>query len=408
LAYFLLRSKLPSEEFTRELKNQITNLQEENQRLRESLMEANEARILAQTRLEEQKAFLEEAKTKLADTFKSLASEALAQNNQNFLLLAEEKFKALKIESVKDLDARKQAIEELLKPLNQMLGEYKTEVSKLDQKIEDLTRTQSQLQLETHRLANALKTPFARGNWAEMTLRRIVEITGMVPYCDFIEQKSEEVDGQRKRPDLIVRLPGGRKIAVDAKAPGAHYLEAIAVEDEAQRNELLQKHADDVKEHINKLGDKEYHRLADMPDFVVLFIPNDSFLSAALEKSPDLIEYAFQRNVVLSTPATLIALLKAIAYGWKQHEMVQAVRTIYERGKELCERIGIISEHLEKIGKGLYTAVSSYNDAVGSLERRLFSSARRFRDLGKYEREIIELEPIDQTLRLLTPPEKEQ
>jgi len=407
-SYFLFRfSSATDRARLDELKQQLKDIQAENEKLRQELINAHQERILAQKGLEEQKAFLEQAKAKLADTFKSLASEVLSLSSKDFLTLAEEKFKALKSQSAQDLEARKQAIEELVKPLSQLLNEYKRDVNKLDQKIEELGKVQTSLQIETSRLVNVLKNPGARGKWGELSLRRVVELAGLVPYCDFFEQRQEEIELGKIRPDMIVRLPGGKEIPVDAKVPGDKFFKALEVDSEQEKEQLLNDYANDVKKRVDELASRKYFQLEQSPDFVVFFIPNESLLSTALERKPDLMEYAFDKKVVIATPATLIALLKAVAYGWRQQEVAETAKRIYELGRELCERVAIISEHLAGIGRGLNLAVESYNSAVGSLESRLLVSARRFKELARYEREIQELSPVDQRLRPLAPPEED-
>jgi len=404
-----------------EVREQLASARNDFETLREKLRQAETAKAAADTRsseteknLVEQKALLEEAKTRLSDTFRSLASEALAGNNAGFLTLAEEKFRALKDEAAVDLDARKKAIEELVRPISETLSTYQDESKALEEKrlrelgtvgeqLRAVAVAQTTLQSETAKLVNALRSPQVRGRWGEITLRKTAELGGMSPHCDFVEQETVVTEGGRLRPDMIVKLPAGREVVVDSKVPLGGFLEALEANTDQERESALAKHANQVNQHVIKLAAKEYwDQFALAPEFVVLFIPNDSFLAAAAEKDPNLVESALAKKVVIATPTTFIALLMAIAYGWRQELVQESAQRISSLGQELSDRMGTLVDHLVKVGASLGRAVESYNAAVGSFEGRVLPSARKFRALGTgAKKEIEELQPVDQTPRAL-------
>lgn len=411
-----------------EVRGQLKSARDDFEVLRERLREAETAKVAAETRvveiekhLAEQKALLEDAKAKLSETFKSLAAEALAGNSTGFLTLAEEKFKALKDEAAVDLEARRKAIEALVQPLAETLSAYQKEARELeDKRLRELSTVgeqlravavaQTTLQSETAKLVNALKTPSVRGRWGEIALRKTAELAGMSPHCDFVEQESVTTEGGRLRPDMVVKLPAGREVVVDSKVPLGGFLEALEAKTDEEREAALAKHASQVNQHVAKLASKEYwEQFPAAPEFVVLFIPNDSFLAAAAEKDTTLVESALTKKVVIATPTTFIALLKAIAFGWRQELVAESAQRISALGQELSDRMGTLAEHFMKVGGALGKAVESYNAAVASLETRVLPSARKFRALGAGGRkEIEELEPIDQTPRALSPPDIDQ
>lgn len=405
-----------------EVRQQLASARGDFERLREDLRQAETTRAAAETRvieternLIEQKILLEEAKSRLTDTFKSLAAEALAGNNAGFLILAEEKFKALKDEAAVDLEARRKAIEAIVHPLSETLSAYQQETKALEDKrlreystvgeqLRAVALGQATLQSETAKLVNALRSPQVRGRWGEIALRKTAELAGMTLHCDFVEQESVTTEDGRIRPDMVVKLPAGREVVVDSKVPLGGFLEALEAKTDEDREVALLKHAAQVNQHVAKLASKEYwDQFEAAPEFVVLFIPNDSFLAAAAEKDPDLVESALRQKVVIATPTTFIALLRAIAYGWRQELVAESAQRICALGQELADRMGVLAEHLIKVGGAIGKAVESYNAAVASFESRVFPTARKFQALGAGgKKEIQELPAIDQKPRALT------
>lgn len=398
-----------------EMRQQLTIAKNDFESLREELRQAETARTAAETRaieteknLLDQKAILDDARTRLSDTFKSLAAEALAGNNAGFLVLAEEKFRALKDEAAGDLESRRQAIETMVQPLAETLTAYQQETKALEDKrlreystvgeqLRAVAVGQATLQSETAKLVNALRSPQVRGRWGEIALRKTAELAGMSPHCDFVEQASVTTGEGRIRPDMVVRLPAGREVVVDSKVPLGGFLEALEAKTDEEREIALLKHAAQVNQHVTKLASKEYwDQFVSTPEFVVLFIPNDSFLAAAAEKDPVLVESALSKKVVIATPATFIALLRAIAYGWRQELLTENAQRISMLGQELADRMGTLADHLVRVGGAIGRAVDSYNAAVASFESRVFPAARKFQALGAGgKKEIQELQPID-------------
>ena len=334
---------------------------------------------------------------------------------------AEEKFRALKDEAAVDLESRRKAVEHLIQPLTETLSAYQKESKELEDKrlremsavgeqLRGLMAAQTTLQSETAKLVNALRSPQVRGRWGEITLRKTAELAGMSAHCDFVEQESVTTDEGRLRPDMVVKLPAGREVVVDSKVPLGGFLEALEAKTDEEREVALAKHARQVNQHITKLASKEYwDQFTAAAEFVVLFIPNDSFLAAATEKDPSLVESAMTKKVVIATPTTFIALLRAIAYGWRQELVAESAQRISALGQELSDRMGTLAEHLIKVGGAIGKAVESYNAAVGSFESRILPSARKFRILGAGgKKEIEELEPIDQMPRSLTAPDVDE
>ncbi|AOV18137.1 DNA polymerase V [Acidihalobacter aeolianus] len=396
----------------RELNNE---LQRDMAELRERL--SQERRAAA-----EKLALLEEARAKLSDAFKALSSDALKHNNESFLKLAHENLKRFQQGARDDLEKRQLAIEELTKPIRESLtkvdgtlGELeKSRVaaySALDQQLQSLLKHHlPQLHAETANLVKALRQPAARGRWGEVQLKRVVEMAGMLEHCDFEEQVSQDTENGRLRPDMIVNLPGGRRIVVDAKAPVDAYLNAVEAADEAARDAALTRHAQQVRTHIGQLGRKSYfEQFEPTPEFVVMFVPGEAFFSSALAQDPGLIEYGAEQRVIPASPTTLIALLKAIAYGWRQEAMARNAVEVAALGKELYERIATLAKHWEAVGSRLDQAVDAYNKSVGTLERRVLPSARKFRDLKAVaaDTEIEPLGPLTEETRRLTAAEFE-
>lgn len=368
----------------------------------------------AEENLAEQKALLDSAEVKLREAFSKAASDALATSNKSFLDLAETRFKNLQQSAASDLDARKTSIDALVNPIRESLDRLQKETQSLEasrqsdvgalkQQLESLAKAETALQSETNRLVTALKSTKVRGRWGEVALQNLVEMAGMKKYQDFETQQTSAGDNGDQTPDMTFRLPGGRKIIVDSKVPLDSYLAALEAPTDEARATLLARHLDAVRAHVKSLSKKEYWKIHEQSlDFVIMFIPNDSFLSAAEEQDHLLIEAAMQAKVILATPSTLMALLKAIAYGWRQAEAQESALEIQRLGQELADRIETLRGHFEKVGEGLDKAVSSFNNAVGSFESMLLPQAKRFKELGAGgKKELGSLEPIDKQSRKL-------
>ncbi len=355
------------------------------------------------------------ASEELRNAFKAMASDALKSNNSSFLVIAEETLKRFQSQARGDLEARQKAVAEMVAPVRDSLNKVDAQIQQLEvarsdaygelrSQVQSLITTQKELQSETGNLVRALRTPNVRGRWGEIQLRRVVEIAGMLSYCDFAEQESVTTESGRLRPDLVVKLPGGKHVVVDAKTPLQAFLDAFETTDEDARRACRANHARQVRDHMNTLSGKKYwEQFEATPEFVVMFLPGETFFSAALEQDSGLIEHGVLNRVIPASPTTLIALLKAINYGWNQEKLARNAQQISALGKELHDRLRLLAGHITQVGTGLDRAVESYNKAVGSLESRVLVSARKFAELGaSVADDIPELAPIETTARALS------
>ncbi len=378
-----------------------------------------EAELDAQRRASAEKLeMLSQAESRMRDAFSALSSDALRQNNQSFLELARTSLGEFQQTARVELAGRHKAIEELVQPLKESLSLVDGKLQQVEQnrvgtqsaiteQLKALHAAQHNLQVETGRLVKSLRSPNVRGQWGELQLRRVVEAAGMLEHCDFEIKTSITAEDGRLTPDLIVRLPGGKNVIVDAKTPSAAFLDAMESEDDAERDGKLRQHARQVRDHVVKLGNKTYwQHFQPAPDLVIMFVPGETLLAAALQRDPSLLEFSLGRNVMLASPSTLMALLRAVAYGWQQEKIARNAQEISDLGRQLYDRIRVMAGYFEDVAKGLTRSVDAYNRAVGSLESRVLVTARRLKDTGISASEALpDLSPIEQSARPLGAPE---
>src|SRR5210317_1277335 len=378
-------------------------------------LEAAELRLKNQEALqEEREAAFELAQAKLTQAFADISNRSLRANSDTFLQLAGQKFEIHQEKAKNELGEREKAVEELVKPIREALEASQKQISDLEKarseayggiksQLESMQLSQKSLTQETQNLVKALRRPEVRGQWGEITLRRLVELAGMVEHCDFIEQVHTVAGEGVIRPDMIVNMPDKRQLVVDVKTPLDAYLAAVEAEDDAQRKLGLERHAKNVRAHIRLLSSKAYWKQFDeSPEFVILFIPGDQFLSAALSQEPDLIEYALSQQIILATPTSFVALLKAVAYGWRQLALADNAKEIRALAEDLYARLATFVSHMNKVGRQLASSVENYNKAVGSLERNVLPGARKFTELSVHAKKDIEklesVEPVPRTM----------
>jgi DNA recombination protein RmuC len=390
-------------------------LHRRSRRITDSEIARLEMQVKNQDSLQHEREIAFEAATsRLARSFSEMSSQSLQSNSENFLRLAEQNLGIQQEKAKRELSEREKAVEDLVKPIREALQDSQKQITELEKsrseaygsiktQIESMQDSQRSLAQETQNLVKALRRPEVRGRWGEITLRRLVELAGMVEHCDFQEQVHSVGEDQIIRPDLIVRMPDQRELVVDVKTPLDAYLEAIEAPDDAQRKIGMQRHARAIKEHIRTLSSKAYWaQFNESPEFVILFIPGDQFLSAALTEDADLIEYALSRQIILATPTSFVALLKAVAYGWRQNSMTENAQEIRVLAEDLHGRIATFVGHMNKVGRQLASSVENYNRAVGSLERKVLPGARKFVELGvQSKKEIEKLETIDPVPRTM-------
>ena len=389
----------------RELSEKYLNLEKDAIRLATNLEQEKK-------NVQEKVKLLENAEQKLSDTFKSISLDALSQNNRTFIDLAKSVFAQIQEKNKSEFDISTKSMSDLVTPIKNALENFDVKISDLEksrigayeairQQVSDMIVSQNALKEETSKLSSSLRSPNVRGRWGEMQLKRVVELSGMMKHCDFEEQVSNESDeGKKIRPDMIIYLPGNRRIVVDSKVPLTAYLQAMETQDEMQRKVLLSQHAKQIRDHVTRVSAKKYwEQFQPGPEFIVLFLPGEVFFSSALEQDPSLIEFAMQEHVVISTPTILLALLHAVAMGWRQENLAENAREIIKMGQELYKRLADMTQHMVNLGKSIGQAVQSYNKTVASMESRVLVTARKFKDLEIHEKEISELSSLDTTIR---------
>ncbi len=399
-----------------ELEKQISQKEDVIEKLRGEIAGTQEAKTSSETKLEEalknvseQKKLLEKAEEKLTTTFQALSGESLKSNNKAFIELAKETLEAVLNKAKGEFGEKEESIRNIVDSLGQALKRYEQQINELEQKrssdygslgnqIASLINANHELQKETGNLVTALRRPEVRGRWGEVTLKRVVELAGMSEHCDFTEQLSIDSDEGRLRPDMVVHLPTSRKIVIDSKVSLDAYIDGISSKDEDQGKILMEKHAQQVRNHMKTLSGKKYwEQFEKTPEFVVMFIPGESFLSAALSIDHTLIEDGMESRVIIATPTTLIALLRAVAFGWRQEQIAKHAQEIANLGKEIYDRFEPFLEHINKTGNYLSQATISFNKMIMSLERRVMVSVRKFKDLGASgDKDLPEVQPIEQ------------
>ncbi|OLC38549.1 MAG: hypothetical protein AUH81_03915 [Candidatus Rokubacteria bacterium 13_1_40CM_4_69_5] len=401
-----------------ELRKQLTQHDLQVSELRHALEDERTLRAQAETRweaarenLEAQRRFFDQAQGQLGDVFKALSADALRETNSEFLALAKERLEG-------ELGRRQEALDNLVRPLQEALGRYEVQLRELEAsrqqaygsleaQVRTLTLHSAELQRETGNLVTALRAPNVRGRWGEITLHRVVELAGMTAHCDYVEQVTVEGEHGRLRPDMVVHLPAGRQIIVDAKVPLAAYLDTVTAKTPEERAAGLARHAQQVRQHMTALAGKAYwEEFGKAAELVVMFIPGEAFVAAAVDVDASLIEDGMARQVVIATPTTLMALLRAIAFGWRQEQITTNAEEISELGRQLYDRLRILGEHFDEVGRSMARATAAFNRAVASMESRVLPAARRFRELGVATGgEIPVLEALDQQPRELNAPE---
>jgi DNA recombination protein RmuC len=362
----------------------------------------------ARQNLLEQRKLLDDANSQLRESFATVSAEALAKNNEAFLQLAKQRFTTLSTEAAGSLEQRKTQIEGLLKPMQELLNQYQSRLgdieksrvesySMLREQLGILSETQRTLNTQTNQLVSALRRPQTRGQWGEVTLRRLVELAGMSAHCDFDTQATVETDEGQQRPDMLVKLPADRSVVIDCKTSLDAFLDAAAAPDEEKRKAHLQRHTQQVKNRARELAAKSYwSQFKQSPEFVIMFLPGEAFLYAAVEQDGGIIEETLKSRVIIATPTTLMALLRTIEFGWREEAVTQNAEEIRKYGKELYERIAILAAHFAKLGGNLDSAVAAYNSTLASLESRVLVTARKISDLGaRSDKELPEPQPVD-------------
>lgn len=403
---------------------QLTDERTQTQSLRDALSESERSLAAARAHFAaaernilEQRKLLEDAQQQLRDAFASASAEAMSRNNETFLQLAKERFAALSTEAAGSLDQRKEQIDAMLKPMRELIDRYQLRVadieksrvesySMLREQLGTLAETQRTLNTQTSQLVTALSKPTIRGQWGEISLKRLVELAGLTDRCDFDQQQIVDGERGRQRPDMVVHLPGNRDVVIDCKTCLDAFLDAAATTDQDQRRAHLQRHAQQVRSRARELGAKSYWaQFPESPEYVVMFLPGEAFLYAAVEHDPSLIEDCIKTHVLIATPTTLIALLKTIEFGWRQQEISENAEQIRRHGVELYERLCTMLTHIAKVGTNLNSAVGSYNSAVGSLESRVLTSARKMAEMGaRSNKELPVLDSLVENARDLSTP----